>query len=107
MIMKDGSQQQFEEETMRELSINERKLLLAIGERNGKDISAHELGMTYDEFVEAAEELERKLLLDHWHLSEIEVVGIMGATLQSPTLTKRGEKVFKELRQNLPVDNSN
>lgn len=85
---------------MRELSINARKLLLAIGERNGKDISAHELGMTHDEFVDAAEELERELLLDHSHLSEIEVVDIMGVALKSPKLTTQGEKVFKDLQQN-------
>lgn len=85
---------------MRELSINARKLLLAIGERNGKDISAHELGMTHDEFVEAAEELGRESLIDHWRLSEIGVADIMGVTLKSPKLTPEGEKVFKELQQN-------
>lgn len=85
---------------MRELSINARKLLLAIGERNGKDISAHELGMTHDEFRDAAEELRRELLLDHSHLSEIVVVDIMGVALKSPKLTPQGEKVFKDLQQN-------
>lgn len=82
---------------MKDLSNNARKLLLKIGERNGKDISAHELGLTRDEFVDAAEELRRELLLDHSHLSEIGVVDIMGVALKSPKLTPQGEKVLKEL----------
>lgn len=86
---------------MKELSNNARKLLLEIGENNGKDISAHELGMTHDEFVAATEELRRELLLDHLHLSEMEVGDIMCVTtLKSPKLTPQGEKVFKDLQQN-------
>lgn len=85
---------------MKKLSKNARQLLFAIGERDKRDIGAYELGMTYDEFIDACEELRRELLLDHLYLSEISVADIMGVTLQSPSLTTRGEEVFKELQEN-------
>lgn len=85
---------------MKKLSKNARQLLFAIGERDKRDIGAHELGMTYDEFMDACEELRRELLLDHLHFSEIGTTDIIGVTLQSPSLTTRGEEVFKELQEN-------
>lgn len=85
---------------MKQLSNNARKLLLAIGKGDKRDIVAHELCMRADEFIDASDELRRESLLDHWHLSEIGIVGDTGAKLQSPTLTTKGEKVFRGLRQN-------
>ena len=85
---------------MKKLSKNARQLLFAIGERDKRDIGADVLGMTYAEFMDAWEELRRELLLDHLYLSEISVADIMGVTLQSPSLTTRGEEVFKELQEN-------
>ena len=84
---------------MKELSKNARQLLFAIREGDKGDIGAHELGMTHDEFIDAGEELMRESLLDHWRLTESGMVDIMGVKLQSPSLTARGEDVFKGLRK--------
>ena len=55
--------------------------------------------MTHDEFIDACEELRIELLLDHWRLTESGMVDNMGVKLRSPSLTTRGEDVFKELRK--------
>lgn len=83
---------------MKKLSNNARKLLMAIGEGDKRGIGAHELCMRDDEFFDASEELRRALLLDHCHLSEIGTVDNAGAKLQRPSLTTKGEEVFKALR---------
>lgn len=84
---------------MKELSKNARQLLFAIREGDKSDIGAHELGMTHDEFIDACEELRIELLLDHCRLTESGMVDNMGVKLRSPSLTTRGEDVFKELRK--------
>ena len=83
---------------MKELSNNARKLLLAVGECDKRDIGAHELCMTHDEFIYASDELRRELLLAHWKLSEVGVADNMGAKLERPSLTKQGETLFKLLQ---------
>lgn len=88
---------------MKELSNNARKLLFAVGESNGKDISAHELGMTHDEFVAAYYELSRQSLLSngrHDILDESGDVENPRVILKNPGLTKHGEDVFNQLQKN-------
>ena len=84
---------------MKELSKNARQLLFAIREGDKGDIGAHELGMTHDEFIDAGEELMRESRNDQWGLKESGQGVIFGVKLQSPSLTARGEDVFKELRK--------
>lgn len=85
---------------MKELSNNARKLLFAIGESNGKDISAHELGMAHDEFVAACNELKSESLLGNYNLAEIGTGGdVMVITLKNPWLTKRGKDALEKMKK--------
>ena len=84
---------------MKELSNNARKLLLAIGECDKRDIGAYELRMTYDEFIDASDELRRASLLAQLNLSEIGIVDNVDAKLKRPRLTKQGKDMFKMLQK--------
>lgn len=93
---------------MNELSANARKLLVAIGNEcmkkreDRKNISAHHINMTRDEFFAAYYELSSQSLLSngqHDILDESGDVENPGVILKNPGLTKHGEDVFRQLQK--------